>query len=210
VTGGPCAASTRHRWNPRPSNTLRPHSPLGCTRASTGPADGLSPVRACLPRRVVVLRFNSSPYFSVETGGRSCYKNSRCRPFPVRTPSTSCLARRRHCTLPPVDLAATGAPNHCLPALLEPRRAAPLLPRPRAHCSRAPGGCRPAAPRSPITSRTPTPTKNISLTLVSPTPSPSTIPAKGVAGAAQFQRAAPRLTPKGYIASSRLFPGRFL
>jgi hypothetical protein len=104
-------------------------------------------------RRTAVL---SRALTSARGQGVACYKSGRYWPVLMCTSSSSCLARRHRCTLPPVDPAATGISCPFLPALLEHTVPPNSLSRPGTRRSKGSSGWRRPSPLQAITGAAPT------------------------------------------------------
>jgi hypothetical protein len=108
-----------------------------------------------------------------------------------------------------VHSAVSNAPNPRLPTPLKPRRAAPLLLRPRARRRRAPGayhGWQPPAPLHTPPPATSTPKTKSNRPIASRRPFPHPSPAKPRRTSPKFCSPASASRPRDYIAKRRFFP----
>jgi hypothetical protein len=174
-----------------------PYAPRSVRQSAAGsperaPAEAARVRRARVkasPRPVAVKARLFSPTYKTAAAGFSPCTRRRRR-----------VGARRRYTLSTVDFAVSSAPNPCLPTPPKSCRAAPLLPRPRARRRQAPGGHRPAVPRSTHAGSPYPPTEPANRTLVGPRPFPRPAPAKPATSSPEFAPPTPATAPRGDIA----------
>jgi hypothetical protein len=208
VTGGPCPASTRHRWNPRPSNAAPTRCPAARVRAPVRPPvsplcerayRGGSSYCGLTPALTSARRQGAAP--AIKTAGAGLSPCARRRGPVWHAAATAPYLQSTPQRPAPLTLVAL----HCWSA---PRRpsVAPTKSSPEPSFRRMP----PGRAADPHHRHNPDPNQAHKSNLGEP----HTLSLHFLGQRRRRSRSIPasraRLTPKGYIASSQLFPGWFL